>query len=124
MLHDIGERGANVSKVFAHGPTELTNDGHEFPFIIFAPQCPGGELLNIRFANPGKAKALKKLEFWAFCGARNNMVPVTESELKLTIYPNAKHDCWTKTLDNPKIYDWRLQHKRTNGWAGTRLVPD
>lgn len=187
FLHGIGERGVDVSKVFAHGPIKLAHNGHEFPFIIVAPQCPdgefwdntealielldnveknyrvdttrvyltglsmggygawklgttyperfaamipvcgGGELLNIRFANPDKAKALKTLAVWAFHGAKDNVVPVTESErtvgylksigvneVKLTIYPNAMHDCWTETFNNPEVYDWLLQHKRTN----------
>lgn len=190
FLHGIGERGTDVSKVFAHGPIKLAHNGDEFPFIIVAPQCPdgefwgntealielldnveknyrvdptrvyltglsmggygawklgttyperfaammpvcgGGELLNIRFANPDKAKALKTLAVWAFHGAKDNVVPVTESErtiaylknadvneVKLTIYPNAMHDCWTETFNNPEVYDWLLQHQRTNAAA-------
>jgi predicted peptidase len=187
FLHGIGERGTNLSKILVHGPIMLANEGHSFPFIIVAPQCPddefwdntealiklldhvektyrvdltrvyltglsmggygawklgttyparfaamipvsgGGELLNIRFANPDRMKALKTLGVWAFHGARDNVVPVTESErsvnllksigntdVKLTIYPNAQHDAWTKTYANPEVYEWLLQHRRTN----------
>ena len=46
FLHGIGERGTNVSKVFAHGPIKLAHDGHLFPFIIVAPQCPDGKFWN------------------------------------------------------------------------------
>ena len=31
---------------------------------------------------------------------------------KLTIYPEAMHDSWTETYDNPKLYDWFLAHQR------------
>jgi predicted peptidase len=92
------------------------------------PVSGGGELLNIRFANPDKKEALKTLGVWAFHGAKDNVVPVTESErsvnllksigntdVKLTIYPNAEHDAWTKTFANPEVYEWLLQHRRTNG---------
>jgi len=187
FLHGIGERGTEISKVFAHGPIKLARNGHEFPFIIVAPQCPdgefwdntealiqlldnvednyrvdtrrvyltglsmggygawklgttypdrfaamipvcgGGELLNIRFANPDKMKALKSLAVWAFHGAKDDVVPMTESErtvgylksigateVKLTIYPDAKHDCWTETFANPEIYEWLLRHQRAD----------
>jgi predicted peptidase len=36
-------------------------------------------------------------------------------EIKLTIYPDALHDCWTRTYENPEIYDWLLQHQREPG---------
>ncbi len=31
---------------------------------------------------------------------------------KLTVYPDATHDSWTETYDNPKLYEWLLEHKR------------
>ena len=33
-------------------------------------------------------------------------------KVKLTVYPEARHDSWTKTYDNPDIYKWLLQHRR------------
>jgi len=33
-------------------------------------------------------------------------------EVKLTIYPEALHDCWTQTYANPELFDWFLQHSR------------
>ena len=30
---------------------------------------------------------------------------------KFTIYPEANHDSWTKSYDNPKLYEWFLSHK-------------
>ena len=31
---------------------------------------------------------------------------------KLTVYPEARHDSWTKTYDNPELYQWFLKHRR------------
>ena len=33
--------------------------------------------------------------------------------VKFTIYPEADHDSWTETYDNPELYTWLLQQKRT-----------
>ncbi|WP_233153833.1 hypothetical protein [Scytonema sp. HK-05] len=43
-------------------------------------------------------QALKK------CGANN---------VKFTVYPEADHDSWTQTYNNPMLYDWFLQHQRS-----------
>ena len=33
-------------------------------------------------------------------------------EVELTVYPEAQHDSWTETYNNPKLYDWFLAHQR------------
>jgi dipeptidyl aminopeptidase/acylaminoacyl peptidase len=33
-------------------------------------------------------------------------------DVKLTVYPDAPHDSWTRTYDNPELYRWFLQHRR------------
>lgn len=60
---------------------------------------------------------------WAFHGAKDNVVPLEESEkmvdavkkaegdVKLTVYPEAGHDSWTATYDNPELYEWFLSHR-------------
>ena len=68
--------------------------------------------------------ALKQAPVWAFHGAKDQVVPVIESErmisalknlrgdkTKLTVYPEANHDSWTATYENQELYDWFLQHK-------------
>jgi hypothetical protein len=32
--------------------------------------------------------------------------------VKLTIYPDAGHDSWTETYNNPALYEWLLAHSR------------
>ena len=90
----------------------------EFPyrFAAIAPICGAGE--------PAQAACIKDLPAWVFHGAKDPVVPVsgaTEmvealkkcgSDVKLTIYPEALHDSWTETYNNPALYDWFLQHIR------------
>jgi len=33
-------------------------------------------------------------------------------EARLTIYPEAGHDSWTETYDNPELYTWFLSHQQ------------
>ena len=34
------------------------------------------------------------------------------TKVKLTVYPEAGHDSWTKTYFNPDLYVWLLKHRR------------
>jgi predicted peptidase len=84
-------------------------------FAAIAPICGGGEL-------PG-AHRLKNVPVWAFHGAKDDVVPVARSQemvdsinkiggnAKITIYPEAGHDSFTVTYDNPELYQWFLSHK-------------
>ncbi|MGV2884220.1 carboxylesterase family protein [Paenibacillus taichungensis] len=83
-------------------------------FAALAPVCGG--------ADPSKAEELRNMPIWAFHGAKDDVVYVTESEkivhalealnadVKLTIYPEGDHDAWTETYENPELYKWFLSH--------------
>lgn len=85
-------------------------------FAAIAPICGG--------SNPSAARKLKNLPVWAFHGGQDNVVPLRESEImvsalkanngnvKFTLYPDAGHDSWTQTYNNPELYEWFLQHRR------------
>ncbi len=90
-----------------------------------APICGGGSFIDVYNASGAKGKALRSLGVWAFHGAKDTVVPISESEKmvealrkfghpapKLTIYPDARHDSWTKTYDNPELYQWFLKYQR------------
>ena len=82
-----------------------------------APICGGGESY--------WTKQFVHLPVWAFHGAKDTGVPLERSqamidalkknggEPKLTIYPEAGHDSWTATYENPEFYEWILAQKRT-----------
>lgn len=82
-----------------------------------APICGGGDV--------SMARRLTKLPIWAFHGAKDGAVPLELSQSmvdaitkrggnpKLTIYPNAEHDSWTETYNNPEFYEWLFAQKRT-----------
>jgi predicted peptidase len=98
---------------------------HPEKFAAIAPICGGGDPIDALLAERKKAQALKTLGIWAFHGRRDPIVPLSESErmlaamknagcadIKLTIYPDAEHDSWTETYENPALYGWFLEHKR------------
>ncbi len=85
-------------------------------FAAIAPICGGGEKY--------WTKQFAHLPVWAFHGAKDTGVPPERSQLmvdelkknggspKLTIYPEAGHDSWTETYNNPDFYEWLLEQKR------------
>lgn len=85
-------------------------------FAAVAPICGGGI--------PVMASQLKDVPVWAFHGAKDDVVPIAESEkmvaaleavggdVRFTVYPEADHDSWTETYNNPELYDWFLSHRR------------
>jgi predicted peptidase len=87
-------------------------------FAAILPVCGGGI--------PAFASYLKGLPVWAHHGALDDVVDVNEtismvkalkrigSEVKMTIYPDRGHDCWTPVFANNDIYTWLLAHKKTN----------
>lgn len=94
-------------------------------FAAVAPICGGGSTIDIRLARRAKDHPLKSLPFWAFHGGKDTVVPVGESErmigalkeignerAKLTVYPEAGHNSWKESYDNPKLYEWFLSHSR------------
>jgi len=99
-------------------------------FAAAIPICGGADSLPIILAKAGyapreKVEALKSLPIWVFHGAKDPTVPPEESqravgalkdlgvrEIYLTLYPEAQHDSWTRTYNNPEIYSWLLKHSR------------
>ena len=92
----------------------------EYPkrFAAIAPICGGG--------NPEKAARIRHLPVWVFHGAKDNVVPLKKSEemvealkklgadVKFTIYPEAEHNSWTATYDNPELYNWFLKSEKND----------
>lgn len=88
---------------------------HPERFAAIAPICGGGDWY--------LADRLKDVPVWAFHGAKDTVVPIALSETmvqaveraggsaKLTVYPEANHDSWTATYDNPELYEWLLSHR-------------
>ena len=94
-------------------------------FAAIVPICGGGEYITMLLGSREKPEVLKTLGVWAFHGAKDPVVPLAESErmvdflrrlgvkdVKLTAYPDAQHDSWTQTYENPELYKWLLEHRR------------
>jgi predicted peptidase len=85
-------------------------------FAAIAPICGGG--------NPNDAEKLKNLAIWVFHGAKDPVVRLESSQrmvdalkqvgvdVKFTIYPDAGHDSWTATYENPEFYEWLFAQQR------------
>jgi predicted peptidase len=85
-------------------------------FAAIMPICGGGEML--------AARALAHVPTWVFHGAKDPIVPLNRSEtmvqaleklkgnVKFTVYPDALHDSWTATYDNPEVWEWLFAQKR------------
>ena len=83
-------------------------------FAAIAPICGISDLPD--------ASRLAGIPIWAFHGARDVNVPVTESQkmietlrktgadARLTVYPDLAHDCWTMTYRDSRLYLWFLDH--------------
>lgn len=94
-------------------------------FAAVAPVCGGGMPIDIFLSSKTKTDAIKTLGVWAFHGAKDPVVPLSESErmvnafkragcedIQLTVYPEALHDSWTETYNNEALYEWFLKHSR------------
>ena len=85
-------------------------------FAALVVVCGGGMYWN--------ADKLREIPIWAFHGALDNTVYVTESinmvravnnaggNAKLTIYPDVAHNSWEKAFATDELYTWLLSHKR------------
>ena len=63
---------------------------------------------------------------WAFHGDRDNVVHLSEqrktitlleeggANIKFTVYPGVGHDSWTRTYNNPALYEWLLSQNRAS----------
>ena len=88
-------------------------------FAAAIPICGGPGAAVVKFA------LLKDMPVWIFHGGKDPAVPVQCSEMaanwfkrnkapnvKFTVYPEAQHDSWTETYDNPEVWKWLFAQKR------------
>jgi len=85
-------------------------------FAAIAPICGGGDVFDV--------DRIKDVPTWVFHGAKDGVVSPVEAEdmvealrkaggrVRFTVYPEAGHDSWTATYDNPALYAWLLEQRR------------
>jgi predicted esterase len=68
--------------------------------------------------------SIKDIPMWAFHGEKDDVIPLSNAQSVIntlvrcggnpifTTYPDLYHDAWTRTYDNPAIYDWLLTKKK------------
>ncbi|MFA3783894.1 alpha/beta hydrolase-fold protein [Melioribacteraceae bacterium 4301-Me] len=86
-------------------------------FAAVIPICGWGDTFEVC--------KLKNVPLWVFHGAKDNVVPIEAEQrmvdalkqcggnVQFTIYPEAGHDAWTETYNNPNLYVWMLQQINT-----------
>jgi len=94
---------------------------HPDRFAAIVPICGGGLW---PFGFPERVRVLKDTPVWVFHGAKDPLVALDESErlvkvlkecggnVQFTVYPEADHDSWTETYNNPLLYEWLLQQHK------------
>ena len=89
----------------------------EYPGLFAAgiPICGKGDVAT--------AEKIAKTPVWVFLGAKDKPELVAANEemvvavkmaggsIQFTVYPDAAHDSWTATYNNPQVYDWLLERR-------------
>jgi predicted esterase len=87
-------------------------------FAAIAPICGGGDVHDVA--------RIKDVPIWAFHGAKDDTVPVERTQKlidalkdigvtpRFTVYPDASHNSWDETYDNPELYEWMLKQSLSN----------
>lgn len=91
FLHGAGERGNDLEMVKKHGPTKVAMEGHGFPFILIAPQCPPD-----RWWNPD--------EIIALTNELKRTLKVDASRVHLTGLSMGGFGTWACLAKEPKLY--------------------
>ena len=94
-------------------------------FAAVAPICGGGERIRSLLLSSSPREAIKGLKVRVYHGGKDTVVPLAESErmveafkklgtvdIELTVYPEAGHDSWTRTYQNPEFFKWLLAQAR------------
>ena len=116
--HDVDTRRVYVTglSMGGYGTWELATT-YPDRFAAVAPVCGGGHFFRV--------PKMKDVPVWVFHGAKDDVVPLAKSEelvraleacdgnVRFTVYPDAQHDSWTPTYDNPDLYQWLLTHRRS-----------
>src|SRR5918997_4292244 len=114
----IGQYAVDEDRIYLTGVsmggagTWRLASAHPERFAAIAPICGWGD--------SGMAQRIGNIPTWVFHGARDDIVPVQASqemvdalkqvgnEARFTIYPDAGHDSWTETYNNPALLEWFL----------------
>jgi predicted peptidase len=123
----LAETNADKDRIYlsgvsmgGYGAWALAIDSPE-RFAAVVPICGGGDKTAVN--------KLRDVPVWAFHGAKDEVVPASESQgmvdqlkkaggnVRFTLYPDAGHDCWTDTYDNKEVFAWLLEQKRKSPMA-------
>lgn len=105
---------------FSMGGSGTWETAMDYPdrFAAIAPLC--GRVIPLLSGN------LWRMPTWVFHGDADEVVPFAPSremvnilrgmgneEVHFTVYEGRGHDIWTETYNNPRLYRWLLDHRRS-----------
>lgn len=82
--------------------------------------------------DPARACDAAGLPVWAFHGVADDIVAAADNQAMvdavracggapgLTLYPDVGHDAWTRTYDDPRLYEWLLSQRLSARAGATR----
>ena len=85
-------------------------------FAAAFPICGGG--------NPATAKKIRKINWWVFHGAKDDVVlplysqvmvnalQAAKASVKFTLFPNANHNSWDPAFAEPQFLPWLFAQKK------------
>lgn len=85
-------------------------------FAAAIPICGGGD--------PAIAKKVRKVKWWVFHGAKDDVVPPINSEImvaalkeagssvKFSLYPDANHNSWDAAFSEPELMPWLFAQRK------------
>lgn len=107
-----------------YGVWSLTTS-HPEMFAAVVPICGGGDPADVEWTAQQKPGAIASIGVWAFHGAEDKVVPLSESQdmvnafrkagckdISLTVYEGTGHNAWAKAYEDPKLFEWLLRHRR------------
>jgi predicted peptidase len=131
LLDEIGDHYAvDPDRVYLTGVsmggsgTWRLASAHPERFAAIAPICGTGD--------PSAAPRLANIPTWVFHGAKDDLVPLQASQemvdalkeagndARFTVYPDAGHDSWTQTYNNPAVFEWFLSQRRSSTTVSKR----
>jgi predicted peptidase len=94
-------------------------------FAAAVPVCGGGD--------PKQAPVLKEMAIWIYHGDKDTLVPTVLSRemikalqdagskrAKYKECPGVEHNCWETTYNDPEMYKWLFEQKRTKESAAAK----